>query len=211
MQQSLATPSFDAEKEYRAIETTLLETATGRWFLAEHGRRSRRLDSAALEDAIGKLKETIRQPPALLQQLQAEIGELRLFLAQTREDIMAKQASAVSTLKAAGESGKTDAAKAEPAAAAAASPVSAIMRAAEDMHELAWGLQSREIHPEACEAIGRQAAMISAMALQQAAISDRVLKLAAVLDTAGSRVAAVLETLAHELVEDKAPEESEAA
>lgn len=206
MQQTLATPSFDPEKEYRAIETTLLETTTGRWFLAEHGRRSRRLDSAALEDAIGKLKDSIRQPPAILQQLQAEIGELRLFLAQTREDIMAKQAAAVTALKASGEGAKGDAAKPK-SESADASPISAIMRAAEDMHELAWGLQSREMHPEACEAIGRQAAMISAMAMQQAAISDRVLKLAAVLDTAGSRVAAVLETLAHELEMDKAMDE----
>lgn len=204
MQQSPATPAFDPEKEYKAIEATLLETTTGRWFLAEHGRRSRRLDSAALEDAIGKLKVTLRQPPAVLQQLQGEIGELRLFLAQTREEIMAKQTAAADAIKAAGAEGKSD---------APATPVAAIMRAAEDMHELAWGLQSRDIHPEACEAIGRQAAMISAMAMQQAAISDRVLKLAAVLDTAGSRVAAVLETLAHELQDDKAADEarSEAA
>jgi len=202
MQQSLATPAFDSEKEYRAIESTLLETATGRWFLAEHGRRSRRLDSTALEEAIGKLKETIRQPPAVLQQLQAEIGELRLFLAQTREDIMAKQTAALAAAKLPADGAAGDAPK---------SPVAAIMRAAEDMHELAWGLQSRDIHPEACEAIGRQAATIYAITMQQAAISERVLKLAAVLDTAGSRVAAVLETLAHELQEDRSAESGAAA
>jgi len=200
MQQPMTSQPFDAEKEYRAIEATLLETATGRWFLAEHGRRSRRLDSAALEDAIGKLKSTIRQPPAVLQQLQAEIGELRLFLAQTREEIMAKQtaAAAAALHKPEGDTA--------PKGDAAATPINAIMRAAEDMHELAWGLQSREIHPEACEAIGRQAATIYAISMQQAAISERVLKLAATLDTAGSRVAAVLETLSHELQEDRAEE-----
>jgi len=191
MQQSLSSPAFDADKEYRTIEAALLESTTGRWFLAEHGRRSRRLDSAALEDAIGKLKSTIRQPPAVLQQLQAEIGELRLFLAQTREEIMAKQSAAA------------PAAGGDKAASEGGTPITQIMRAAEDMHELAWGLQSKEIHPEACEALGRQAAMIYAMSMQQAAISERVLKLAAILDSAGARVAAVLETLAHELQVDE--------
>ena len=65
--------AVDTETEYRAIEATLLETVRGRWFLAEHGRRARRLDSALLEDAIRRLQASLREPPALLGQLKGEI------------------------------------------------------------------------------------------------------------------------------------------
>ena len=54
-------PDFDAREEYLTIEAALLETARGRWFLSEHGRRARRLDSALLEDAIGRLQSSIRR------------------------------------------------------------------------------------------------------------------------------------------------------
>ena len=50
----------ETDDEYRAIEAALLESARGRWFLAEHGRRARRLDSALLEDAIGRLQTSLR-------------------------------------------------------------------------------------------------------------------------------------------------------
>ena len=39
MQRLSPTTSEDPEGEYRAIESALLESARGRWFLAEHGRR----------------------------------------------------------------------------------------------------------------------------------------------------------------------------
>ena len=84
-----ALPS-DTETEYRAIETTLLETARGRWFLAEHGRRARRLDSTLLDDAIKRLQSTLREPPALLGQLKAEIEAIKAQMAETRATLLAK-------------------------------------------------------------------------------------------------------------------------
>ena len=81
MQQPSLNTVFDAEREYLAIESALLESARGRWFLAEHGRRARRLDSALLEDAIGRLKTSLREPPALLGQLKFEIEQICAFVA----------------------------------------------------------------------------------------------------------------------------------
>jgi hypothetical protein len=197
----LTTPDFDVEQEYRAIEATLLESTTGRWFLAEHGRRSRRLDSRMLEDAIGKLQSSLRQPPALLGQLQTEIGELRLYLAQTREELMSRRTDAATAPQVATEA-KSETAGKDGAATATA----AILRAAEDMHELVWGLQAKEVDPVACEAIAKHASIIYAMSMQQARNSERVLALAAALDQAGGRLAAVLETISHELETDGEPD-----
>ena len=91
MEQSISQLDFEPETEYRAIETALLETARGRWFLAEHGRRARRVDSAVLQDAIGRLQSSLRDPPALLGQLRNEVVSLQVLLNETRSALVANQ------------------------------------------------------------------------------------------------------------------------
>lgn len=188
MQQSTFAASFETDKEYRAIESALLETARGRWFLAEHGRRARRLDGAMLEEAIGRLQSSIRQPPALLGQLKAELEELATFVTTTRAELMARPAA--------------KAARADAAASSPASAVSGILKAAEDMHEAAWSLQARDIDPEGCAAIARSAAAIYALSHQQAVESERALRLGEALDVAVRRLAAMRDTILHELEVD---------
>lgn len=195
MQPSRAANTADSatDAEYRVIETALLETARGRWFLAEFGRRARRLDAALLEDSIDRLKSSLRQPPALLGQLQAEISELRSFLAQAHENLLAKAQSA-------GPAGG------EPAAAG-------ILRGAEELHELAWTLQANDINAGACESIGRAASAIYALSVQQAVESQRATMFADAIDASCARIDGILETLSHEAVVDHSgsPSEQEVA
>lgn len=184
MQQSNIAAVFDTDKEYRAIESALLESARGRWFLAEHGRRARRLDGAMLEEAIGRLQSSIRQPPALLGQLKTEIEELTAFVSETRSELLARPAA-----QSAGDT----------AAAAPRATVSGILKAAEDMHEAAWSLQARDIDPEGCAAIARSAAAIYALSHQQAVESSRALRLSQALEMALRRLSALRDTIMHEL------------
>jgi hypothetical protein len=174
----------ESEPEYRAIEAALLESARGRWFLAEHGRRARRLDSALLEDAIGRLQTSLRQPPALLGQLQSEIETLRGYLAETRIALLSRPATA-------GD------------ASQAVQP-QAILKAAEDIHDIAWSLQANPFDPKGCEEIARNAGRLYAMSQSQAIESERALRTAAALDAASGRLEAMLETVAHELQIDHA-------
>jgi hypothetical protein len=186
-QQSYAQMTMDIEQEYRAIEAALLNNPRGRWFLAEHGRRARRLDTAVLEAAIERLQNSIRQPPALLGQLRNEVEELREFLNETRSEMMARPPRLENA-------GTSDA------------PPDGILRAAEELHELAWTLQSNDINMEACEKIARQASAIYALSVRQALESERMQKLAVALDAACSRLNALLETISHESqVDDAAP------
>lgn len=186
-QQSYAQMSMDVEQEYRAIEAALLNNPRGRWFLAEHGRRARRLDSFMLESAIERLQSSIRQPPALLGQLRNEVEELRQFLSDTRTDMLAKPPNI-------------------DADAPSGAPPDGILRAAEDLHELAWTLQSNDINADACEKIARQASAIYALSVRQALESERTQKLAVALDAAGARLSALLETISHESQIDTAPQ-----
>ncbi|MGL4395498.1 MAG: hypothetical protein ACRCS9_03060 [Hyphomicrobium sp.] len=177
----------DSDDEYRAIESALLESTRGRWFLAEHGRRARRLDSALLEDAIGRLQTSLRQPPALLGQLQSELQSLRGYLGQMRTDLTAKPI------------GLASAANGERALA----PQQAMLQTAESIHEIAWQLQANPFDPKGCEDIARNAGRLYAMSQAQAVDSTRTLDFATQIDTAASRVEALLETILHEMAIDR--------
>lgn len=171
----------DTEAEYRAIEATLLETARGRWFLAEHGRRARRLDSALLEDAIKRLQSSLREPPALLGQLKAEIEAIKAQMAETRATLLAKPVVDESIL-----------------------PTHAILKAAEDIHDIAWSLQANPFDPKGCEEIARNAGKLYAMSQSQAAQSKRVVAAATALETSANKLEGILESIMHEMQVDAA-------
>lgn len=179
MSNANVSPSFDVEQEYRAIEKALLDNARGRWFLAEHGRRSRRLDSLLLEQSISRLQTALREPPAVVGRLVGEVEALSLEVASTREAILARQSAASTTAN--GER-----------------PLQVMLRAAEELHELMWQLQGRDVDAVTCERIGRQAALIQALGSAQAAESERALMLAAALDKLAARLDGILATLAEE-------------
>ncbi|MBL8884409.1 MAG: hypothetical protein JNL45_15295 [Hyphomicrobium sp.] len=179
--------THDTDEEYRAIEAALLESARGRWFLAEHGRRARRLDSALLEDAIGRLQTSLRQPPALLDQLQSELQELKSQITALRSELTARPRG--------------------PLASAAAEDGSAphhILKTAEELHEIAWSLQANPFDPQGCEQIARNAAHLYTLSQHQAAHSGRTLAIAQALEAAMARVDAVLETVQYERKIDSA-------
>jgi hypothetical protein len=169
----------DTETEYRAIEATLLETVRGRWFLAEHGRRARRLDGALLEDAIRRLQASLREPPALLGQLKSEIETVKAQLAETRAGLMARPTVDESML-----------------------PTHAILQAAEDIHNIAWSLQANPFDPNGCEQIARNAGRLYAMSQSQAAQSHRAVNAAGTLDAVAAKLEAILESVLHELKVD---------
>lgn len=174
-------PAPDTDEEYRAIEAALLESARGRWFLAEHGRRARRLDSALLEDAIGRLQISLREPPALLDQLQGELGGLKSHLDALRAQLLAKPALA---------------------AAEHGGGPQTILKAVEDVHEIAWSLQANPFDPKGCEEIARNAARLYALSQNQAVYSARTLSIVDAVEAAMGKVDAVLETIEHERVVD---------
>jgi hypothetical protein len=47
------------DSDFEAIESAIMETSRGRWFLSEYARRNRHADTNMLLSAINKLKEII--------------------------------------------------------------------------------------------------------------------------------------------------------
>ncbi len=178
--------TVETDTEYRAIEATLLESARGRWFLAEHGRRARRMDNALLEDALARLKTSLREPTALLTQLAAEVELIRGLVQQARTTLVQRDAAP--------SAGDTAAERVEPT-------VQRLLRLAEDVHELTWTLQGREgrdFDQGTCEQIARQAAAMYALSAHQGAATEAKLDSLRGLDAAERRLAALIDMIGHE-------------
>ena len=182
----------DADQEYRAIEATLLESARGRWFLAEHGRRARRLDNALLDETIQRLKSSLREPMAMISQLGAELEAVRGQIGDIRLALLERP---IARPAAAGDAP-------QPATA-----VQNILQAAETIHELAWTLQGREgrdFDQRTCEEIARQVVAIYGLARAQASETEFTLDLVARLTAAQERLARLVDILANEAAVDPA-------
>lgn len=139
MAKALLTEPEDCEAEYRTIEATLLETARGRWFLAEHGRRRRRLESELLHDAIHRFSAALGRPPSLLEQYRGELAGIAALLDEALKALEADRAGVVTALAGA-------------------------LAAAEEIHEQAWALEGKTADAESIDAIARRAAVIHRMA-----------------------------------------------
>jgi hypothetical protein len=176
----------DPDQEYRAIEVTLLETARGRWFLAEHGRRARRLDNALLEDALHRLKSSLRPPMGLFDQVRTELQTIREDMLALRQAMTTRASTTPS---------------APGAAPPAPSQVQRILASAESVHELAWTMQGREgqdFDQRTCEEIARHVVAIYAMSRAQATETELTVDNAKKLAAIDERLSAIIDTLAME-------------
>jgi hypothetical protein len=194
--------AVDSDPEYRAIEATLLASARGRWFLAEHGRRARRLDNALIEDAITRLNASLREPSALIEQLAGRIEAVRALISDVQAALAARP------LAPRGPS-PLDRDGAAMGAPPGPTLTQSILAASETVHELAWTLQGREgrdFDQSTLETIARQVAAIYAMSRHQAVDTEFTLRLVAHLAAADDQLAAILDTLRHEQVPVSAAE-----
>ena len=57
---NLPVPMPLSEADYDMIESAVLETTRGRWFLAEYARRNRHADTTMLLGAIERLEASLR-------------------------------------------------------------------------------------------------------------------------------------------------------
>ena len=78
--------------DYEVLESAVMESSRGRWFLEEFSRRHRSADTKMLLDAIGKLENVVISRSALMSQAgadHAEIASLLQTIRKTRADIAA--------------------------------------------------------------------------------------------------------------------------
>lgn len=126
--------------DYDAIAAAVMETARGRWFMAEYARRNRQSDTEMVLSAVARL-ERLCTVPVALPELGPELSETARTIAELRDD-----------LDRGGASARLSARIQETAAG--------IIEAAESIQEIAWTLREAGAEPGLCDRLDRRATEI---------------------------------------------------
>lgn len=175
--------------DYEAIETALLESTRGRWFLSEFSRRNRTADTQMLLDAITKLESAvIRSDPEVQQDnLRHDLIEMAEAISQTRQEIAAitspdednQLINATSELDAIVQSTEQ--------------ATSDILEAAEDVQEVAWLLRENGGEDAICDRLEQRATDIYTACSFQDITGQRTGKVVDVLCFLEKRVKSMVE------------------
>lgn len=166
-----------------------METARGRWFLAEFARRNRVADTTLLLDAIRRLQDAIveREPPSALRAVRQSIMEMASEIAQTRREMSELR---LDNRHGGGIPGATDALDAVVHGTERAT--SDILQAAEDMQEIAWKLREQGGAEDLCDALDARATEIYTACSFQDLTGQSIRRVTAVLRRIEDRLDALI-------------------
>lgn len=150
-------PTLIADAEYDAIEAAVMETARGRWFLAEFARRNRTADTNLLLDAMARLEQAVTTERSAqdLDRLRFDLMEMAKAISLTKTEIAAIRPldHQQSHLVAASETLDAITRTTERA-------TSGILEAAEHVQEAAWTLREHGADSALCDELDRRATEI---------------------------------------------------
>lgn len=174
-----AAPAPISESDYEAIAEAVMETARGRWFLAEYARRNRHADTTAVLGAIQRLEGTLaaaRAPSPEIERIRMDIREMAQAIAQTKAEIAAIKPEG-------GDGGRFEEASVELDAIvqATAAATGDILGAAETIQEIAWTLREQGTPDEVCDLIDAKATDIYTACSFQDITGQRTRKVIGVL------------------------------
>lgn len=179
-----------SREDYEAIEVAVMETARGRWFLAEYARRNRNADTTMLLEAIGSLERNLAEPSptALSIELQRELSTMAESIQRTKIDLAHSIADAT---------GLADPPKPErvyeDVLGGAERTDGLVANAAEHVQEIAWGLREGSHETETAQELERHALDIYRAAGQQALTTTRMRAILSVLRDIEGRLQAIME------------------
>ena len=93
---NLPVPAPLNEADYEAIEGAVMETARGRWFLAEYARRNRHADTTMLLKALDRIEATIGGKNSVepVDRIRFDLVEMSKAIARTKTEIAAMKPDA---------------------------------------------------------------------------------------------------------------------
>jgi len=186
---SASPPSPIRDSDYDALETALAQTMRGRWFLAEYVRRHQPAEFAMLRDALQKLERVVASPSATPTRdvLRRDLIEMSEAVGRTQREI-----AALAPPGPAGGWAANAAAGLDAMVPAAKSANAAILRAAEDIQEVAWQLREKGIDEGAGNRLEKQAREIYSGCAAQDVNAKRMEKIVEVLRFLESRVSEMI-------------------
>ena len=141
------------DTDYETILSAVLETARGRWFLAEHMRRNRQADTKLVLKAIEQLERSLRERPSApgAERTRLDLVDMANAIARTKTEI--------ASIKPVAGTGKIGVATNELDAIVETTELAAseILTAVERIQEIAWTLREQGADPVVCDLLDAQA------------------------------------------------------
>lgn len=149
------------DRDYNAMQAALSETERGRWFLSEHERRHRGLDTQVLLEAIGRIESALAGRPV--------VGGAP---ERSGEDLPGIALMVTRIADALTDSGKGAPPESLPRLSDIAT--SEVLDATERIQEAAWTLRERGTDPSICDLLDQRATEIYAACAVQDGLARRV-------------------------------------
>ncbi|HEX8663279.1 MAG TPA: hypothetical protein VF744_04540 [Beijerinckiaceae bacterium] len=178
------------EAEYGAIVEAVMETARGRWFLAEFARRNRTADTEVLLDAIGRLEQAVTAERSAqdMDRLRFDLMEMAKAISLTKSEIAALRPAdhAHSHLAVASEALDAISRTTERA-------TSEILESAEHIQEAAWTLREAGADAPLCDELDRRATEIYTACAFQDITAQRIARIVQTLRYLEGRINAMID------------------
>jgi chemotaxis protein CheZ len=176
------------EEDYAAIEGAVMETARGRWFLAEFARRNRNADTAAVLEAVDRLERVVKneQTSGETERLRFEFADMASAITRAKAEIAAIRPEGAGD-HIGGATNELDAIVKSTEAA-----TGEILAAAEHLQEIAWTLRESGVEGAACDIIDQRATDIYTACSFQDITGQRTHKVIQVLRYLEDRINAIM-------------------
>ncbi|MEZ5840718.1 MAG: protein phosphatase CheZ [Hyphomicrobiales bacterium] len=177
-------------EDYEAIEAAVMETARGRWFLAEYARRHRVSDTTTVLDAIGRLEKIVKRERSVpdMDRIRLDLADMAHAIERTKDEIAQIKHHADDNGKFARATDELDAIVNQTERA-----TSEILTAAEHIQELAWTLREEGADSESCDKLDTFATEIYTACSFQDLTGQRTQKVVHVLKYLENRIMAMTE------------------
>lgn len=159
-------------EQYEALESAVMESARGRWFLAEYAKRNRAADTMMLLDALKKLENVASTNPVKSDKARPDIDQLASTIKAARSEI----ASTHNDLLPDGGYLASDAALYDRIATDARSATSEIAKRSMSLRVIAGGLKAATTDEEHVEAVEANARSLETLSWSQEVLSERITK-----------------------------------
>src|SRR4051794_32313482 len=186
---NLPIPAPLSEVDYEQIEGAVMETARGRWFLAEYARRNRNADTTMLLKALDRIEGAMRGERSVepVERIRFDLIEMSKAIARTKTEIASIKPDADHHGKFGEASEELDS-----VVQATESATSDILACAERIQEMAWTLREQGVEGEVCDLLDANATEVYTACSFQDITGQRTRKVIGVLRYLEERINAMI-------------------
>jgi chemotaxis protein CheZ len=186
---NLPVPASLSEADYEAIEGAVMETARGRWFLAEYARRNRNADTTMLLKALDRIEGAMRGQKSVepVDRIRFDLIEMSKAIARTKAEIASIKPDADHHGKFGEASEELDS-----VVQATETATSDILACAERIQEIAWTLREQGVEGEVCDLLDANATEVYTACSFQDLTGQRTRKVIGVLRYLEDRINAMI-------------------